>query len=90
MIALTFALAYQFVAIDLGGRPDNWMTSIYFSFVTLTTLGYGDIVPISPFARTLSITEALIGSFFIAILIAKLVGLGSGSLTRISPRKISN
>ena len=47
----------------------------YYSFVTLTTLGYGDIVPVSPFARTFAALEAVIGQLYIAILIARLVGL---------------
>jgi voltage-gated potassium channel Kch len=48
---------------------------IYYSFVTLTTLGYGDIVPVSPHARALSSLEAVIGQLFIAVLIARLVGM---------------
>ena len=48
---------------------------VYFSFVTLTTLGYGDITPASPTVRTLTILEALVGQLFIGILIARLVSL---------------
>jgi hypothetical protein len=47
----------------------------YFSFVTLTTLGYGDILPVSPTARSLAVMEALIGQLFPAILIARLVSM---------------
>jgi hypothetical protein len=47
---------------------------IYFSFVTLTTLGYGDIMPISSPARTLSWVEATAGQFYLAVLVAGLVG----------------
>jgi len=47
----------------------------YFSFVTLTTVGYGDIVPIHPVARTLVILEGVAGQLFPAILIARLVSL---------------
>ncbi len=46
----------------------------YFSFVTLTTLGYGDILPLSPLARSLAILEAVIGTLFLAVLISRLVG----------------
>ena len=46
----------------------------YFSYVTLTTLGYGDIVPISPLARSLAVLEALTGVLFLAVLISRLVG----------------
>ncbi len=48
---------------------------LYYSYVTLTTLGFGDIKPISPTARILSATEAITGVLYIAILIARLVSL---------------
>jgi hypothetical protein len=48
---------------------------IYYSFVTLTTLGYGDITPMTPPARLLSSLEAVTGQLYIAILIARLVAL---------------
>ncbi len=47
----------------------------YFSFVTLTTLGYGDVAPITPQARTLSWLEAGAGQIYLAVLVARLVGL---------------
>jgi hypothetical protein len=47
----------------------------YYSFVTLTTLGYGDVTPVSAAARSLSYVEALMGQLFLAVLIARLVGL---------------
>lgn len=46
---------------------------IYFSFVTITTLGYGDITPLTQTARSLSFTEAIVGQFYIAVLVAGLV-----------------
>jgi hypothetical protein len=48
---------------------------LYFSFATLTTLGYGDIVPVSPVARTLASLEAITGQLYLAVLVARLVGL---------------
>ena len=48
---------------------------IYFSFVTLTSLGYGDVQPASSSARTLAILEALAGQLYLAILVARLVAL---------------
>jgi hypothetical protein len=48
---------------------------VYYSFVTLTTLGYGDITPVHPVARSLAVAEALIGQLYPAILIARLVSL---------------
>ena len=46
---------------------------IYFSFVTITTLGYGDITPITQTARSLAVAEAIVGQFYIAVLVAGLV-----------------
>lgn len=48
---------------------------IYFSFVTMSTLGYGDIVPQIPIALTLTWTQSVIGQFYLAILVARLVGV---------------
>ena len=47
----------------------------YFSFVTLTTLGYGDILPVTPVARSLATTEALFGQLYPTVMIARLVSL---------------
>jgi hypothetical protein len=48
---------------------------IYFSFATLMTVGYGDMYPVAPAARSLALVEALVGVIFIAVLIGRLVGL---------------
>lgn len=55
-------------------------TSIYFSFVTLSTAGYGDIVPVSDVARMFASLEAITGSLFIGVLIARLVSLYSAEI----------
>jgi len=47
----------------------------YYSYVTLTTLGYGDITPISTQARSLALLEAIMGQLYLAILVARLVGI---------------
>ena len=47
----------------------------YFSFVTLATVGYGDIVPHTPMARTVALLEAMLGQFYLVALIGRLVGL---------------
>jgi hypothetical protein len=49
--------------------------AVYFSFVTLTTLGYGDISPLAPLTRSLAIVEAVSGQLFLVTLIARLVAL---------------
>jgi voltage-gated potassium channel Kch len=54
----------------LGRRPEL----TYFSFITLTTLGYGDILPATPFARVLAVAEALCGQIFLTTFLAFLVG----------------
>jgi Ion channel len=48
---------------------------IYFSFATLTTVGFGDVLPVHPFARSLAIAEAIVGQLFPAILIGALVAM---------------
>jgi hypothetical protein len=50
------------------------MTLTYFSFVTLTTVGYGDVTPVTGVARGLAIVEAIVGQFYLAVLIADLIG----------------
>lgn len=46
---------------------------VYFSFITITTLGYGDITPLTQTARSLAFSEAIVGQFYIAVLVAGLV-----------------
>jgi hypothetical protein len=50
---------------------------IYYSLTTLTTTGYGDILPVSPWARSLANAEMVIGVLYLAILMARLVSLYS-------------
>jgi len=65
--------------LDTADNPLFW-DMIYFSFVTLTTLGYGDITPAEPVARALAYTEAVVGQLYIAILIGTLVGNLAGKM----------
>ncbi|MBT8070083.1 MAG: two pore domain potassium channel family protein [Gammaproteobacteria bacterium] len=60
--------------IEAGTWFDNMPTTTYFSFVTLTTLGYGDISPTTPLAEVLVILQAVIGIFYLAIVVASLMG----------------
>ncbi len=60
-----------FTSTDTGG---DLFALIYYSYVTLSTLGYGDITPIRPIVQVLAVIEALFGQFYIAILVAILVG----------------
>ncbi|MFV2071304.1 MAG: potassium channel family protein [Thermoanaerobaculales bacterium] len=67
-----FSVSENLIAVH-GDRPLSLFT--YFSFVTLTTLGYGDITPISEAARTLAWFEALVGQLYLAVMIAGLVAV---------------
>ena len=58
-----------------GGGPAEIGSLLYFSFTTLTTTGYGDIVAADLFARSLANFESVLGQFFIAITVARLVTL---------------
>ena len=53
----------------------NFPEVTYYSFVTLTTLGYGDISPLAPLARFLVFMEAVVGVFYMAMLVASLIGV---------------
>lgn len=88
MLGLTFAILFSVLEVARPGAfalPEavshlrlghgEEYVFIYFSFSTLTTLGFGDIVPVSAFARTLTWMEAAAGQLYLAILIARLVGL---------------
>ena len=48
---------------------------MYYSFVTITTIGYGDITPLTSQARSLSLLEAVFGQLYLAVVIARLVGI---------------
>jgi Ion channel len=48
---------------------------LYFSYVTQTTMGYGDITPVTPLARSLATVQAIAGQLYLAVLVARLVAL---------------
>jgi hypothetical protein len=86
IIALIFATGYTVIDLWTPGafstapssgseHDDPVQRFLYFSFVTLTTTGYGDIAPIAPAARSLAMFESLIGQLFPSILLARLVSL---------------
>ncbi|WP_312328907.1 ion channel [Stenotrophomonas sp.] len=70
-------------SMAVGGQPAQdglgMGSALYFSFVTLATLGYGDITPVSQVARGLATLEAITGQLFLALLVARLVGLRSSA-----------
>jgi hypothetical protein len=84
LIGLIWAFAYliveqvfpgSFSGLDNGPWQLNLDTFIYYSMVTLTTLGYGDITPQLPLARFLAFMEAITGVFYTTILVASLIGM---------------
>jgi hypothetical protein len=88
MLGLLWAFGYILVArvnpdafvVNYGTSAGHVMkgaNSIYFSFATLCTVGYGDIVPVSSVARMLAVLEAIVGMFYLTMLIARLVALYS-------------
>ena len=72
MVLERLSSGYFKMVTDLGSNNNELF---YFSFVTLTTLGYGDVTPLSEPARVLSLLEAIVGQMFLVIMIARLVGI---------------
>jgi hypothetical protein len=91
LLGVFWAGAYALVEINSPGAFSFPVTSVnaaaplqgaylfgdmlHFSIATLTSTGYGDIAPLAPFARSLSQLEQLVGVFYIAVLISRLIGL---------------
>lgn len=82
LLGVIWALSYTLVAMTdpgsfAGFSPEadaGWDSEwLYFSFVTMTTLGYGDLLPISATARALAYLQAVFGQFYVAMLVAGLV-----------------
>jgi hypothetical protein len=63
-------------------RNTPWSTILYFSLITLTTVGYGDIIPVRPAARMCAMLEATAGVLYVAITIARLVAASQTSRRR--------
>ena len=74
-----FLLSVISPASFVGISGETWSEQLneftYHSFVTLTTLGYGDITPAAPVARTLNYLEAVLGQLYLTVLVASLVGI---------------
>ena len=62
-------------SVDSNLREDITLRLVYYSYVTLTTLGYGDITPVTPPAQLISSMEAITGQFYLTILVARLIGM---------------
>lgn len=82
LIGIIWAYIYSFLekaspgAFSLpGGMIPSPVNFIYYSFITLTTVGYGDILPVSSPARSLAVLEALLGQMYLAVTLARLVAV---------------
>lgn len=81
-VLLALAMDGAFAGLAPGGVDSLLPQLTYFSFVTLTTLGYGDVTPQVPLAGALAYLEAVLGQLYVAILIGGLVGAHLGSRRR--------
>jgi hypothetical protein len=72
----------SFEGIDLSDIRSRGLDLIYYSFVTMTTLGYGDITPQRPLAKAIAYLAAVAGQFYIAILVGGMVGIYLSRRTR--------
>jgi ion channel len=88
MLGLTWTMAYWLVdqltpggafafTANTGKESMKGFNAFYFSFITLSTVGYGDITPVSRIARWLAAMEAMTGLLYVAVLISRLVSLYS-------------
>jgi len=84
LLAVIWAFAYlivemlspgSFTGLESGLWQENLEGLVYYSFVTLTTLGYGDITPAQPLARFMAYMEAITGIFYTTVLVASLIGM---------------
>jgi hypothetical protein len=100
-LGLLWSFAYILVARLVPGSfvfsagPDTshamkGFTALYFSFITLCTVGYGEIVPVAGAARMLAILEAMCGTFYMALLIARLVAMYSVNPPATQPPNASS
>jgi hypothetical protein len=100
LLGLLWMLAYVMVAkvaalhhpptpafLVTGDSEHLGFNLLYFSFITLSTVGYGDIVPVSKVARMLAMTEAMTGTLYMAVFISRLVALYSSQAAEPAAKK---
>ena len=92
LIGLLFSSAYMFMSTVEGGsifaqvQQASTVDTMYFSFVTMTTLGYGDLTPVPDLPRMIAVTEALIGQIYLVTAVGLLVGnMGRERRVRTTP-----
>jgi voltage-gated potassium channel len=90
LMGIFFGIAYQILVVfDPGGlyfNPVNFTSPkrsdgdfFYYSFVTLSTVGYGDVSPVAPIARSISMIEAILGVMYVATMIARFIAIHTNS-----------
>jgi voltage-gated potassium channel Kch len=96
LIGIIFALLYDAVgAVTPGGffgSPGlgTITNALFFSFTTLTTVGYGNLVPATAFGQSLAMVEAVLGQIFLIVVVARLVSLWGQDLPSRAPRATSS
>jgi hypothetical protein len=98
MLGMAFAFAYRCIAAFqaapfFGDKGDGTLADhLFYSFVTLTTTGYGDLVPAGNPGRTLAVLEALIGQLFLVTAVAKVVNVWSprGWRDKVHPPRMAS
>ena len=84
LLGINWAIFYLFINMAIPGSFHGLAATdigtqlaelIYYSFVTMTTMGYGDLIPVKPLARTVAYLQAIVGQFYVAVLVAWLVGM---------------
>ena len=90
LAAVAFGILFQVIETEFPGsfsgledgasenRHELSSAMLYFSLVCITTMGYGDIVPVAPAVRPLAVLEGAFGQLYVAVMIARLVGLHLG------------
>ncbi|MFO0829462.1 MAG: potassium channel family protein [Phycisphaerales bacterium] len=81
-LAVARADPQAFIIPTAPGAPVTFdgFSAYYFSFITLCTVGYGDIVPVAPLARALAVMEGITGLFYMAVMISRLVAMYTTAL----------
>ena len=79
LVGMSFTFLYNFIALISAaptfgeGQPDSLTSQLFFSFTTLTTTGYGNIVPVGPGVQSVAIAEAITGQLFLVLAVARVV-----------------
>ena len=93
-LGIGWALAFEtvflldpnaFGGLDFVSAGERSTELFYFSFTTISTIGYGDLVPLSEAARSLAVTEGIVGQLYLVVLVARFVGLHAQPRPRPEP-----